>query len=158
MSPYSPPDTEAIMAKLFQLALAVNTPSTPFKIMNRRMRHFNDVGPDLWPAFFQFQAPGIETNGGERGLPRQKLRVFWICYLPVSQNIDDVVSPAMNRYYDALRNAVLPTNIHVVPGASRNTLGGLVTNCYVDGRGIMDEGLLQTPSLIILPITITTGV
>lgn len=149
----SAPNTEAVMAALFALAQGVNSPATPFNVMSRRMRHFNDVTPEEIPAFFQFQAPGRNTEGGVRGLPVHRLKVFWICYLPGSQGLDDVVSPTMNNYYDALSNALL------VPfGGMKNTLGGLVTNCYEDGQGINDEGLLTTPSLIVIPITILTGI
>jgi len=149
----SAPNTEAVMAALFAIAQGVNSPSTPFNTMSRRMRHFNDVPPEEIPAFFQFQAPGRSTEGGVRGLPVHRLKVFWICYLPGSQGLDDVVSPTMNNYYDALSNALL------VPfGGMKNTLGGLVTNCYEDGQGLNDEGLLTTPSLIVIPITILTGI
>lgn len=154
----SAPSTESVMEALFELALATNTTSTPFKIMSRRMRHFNDVTPDEIPGFFQFQAPGRNTEGGVRGLPVHRLKVYWICYLPGSQGLDDVVSPMMNQYYDALSNALLTNYPRGPNGISRNTLGGLVTNCYEDGQGINDEGLLTTPSLIVIPITILTGI
>lgn len=152
-----PSNTEAIMAALFQLAQGVNTAATPFKVMNRRMRHFNDVTPAEIPAFFQFQAPGRNAEGAVRAgvLKVIRRKVFWICYLPGSQGINDVVSPKMNQYYDALANALLPMGRDLSQG--RNTLGGLCTNCYEDGQGINDEGLLTTPSLIVIPITIITG-
>lgn len=152
------PNTEAIMAKLFSIAQSVNTPTTPFKIMSRRMRHFNDVPSSEIPAFFQFQAPGRNTEGGVRGLPVHRLKVYWIAYLPGSQGLNDTVSPTMNRYYDALSNSLLPTGPPIMQNQLRQTLGGLVTNCYEDGQGINDEGLLTTPSLIVIPITILTGV
>lgn len=154
----SAPSTEAIMAKLFSLAQAVNTQATPFKVMSRRMRHFNDVQPGEIPAFFQFQAPGRNTEGGVRGLAVHRLKVLWIAYLPGSQSLTDVVSPKINQYYDALSNALLSNAPQGPNGISRNTLGGLVTNCYEDGQGINDEGLLTTPSLIVIPITILTGI
>lgn len=154
----SAPNTEAVMAKLFSLAQGVNSTAVPFKFMSRRMRHFKDVGAEIMPAFFQFQAPGRETNQGVRGLPVHRLEVRWIVYLPGSKGLNDAVSPRMNLYYDALSNALLSNSPQGPNGISRNTLGGLVTNCYEDGRGIFDEGLLETQSLIVIPITILTGV
>lgn len=152
----SAPNTEDVYAALFTIAQSVDSPETPFRIMSRRMRHFNDVSSEEIPAFFQFQAPGRTTEGGVRGLPVHRMKAYWITYLPGSTGLDDVVSPAINKYYDALSNALLPKGANL--GQMRNTLGGLVTNCYEDGQGINDEGLLTTPSLILIPITIITGV
>lgn len=151
-------DTEKVMQTLFALAQTVNTPTTPFKIMSRRFRHFKDVPSELQPAFFQMQRLPRETDGGERSLPKRKMFVWWLVYLPGSPDLNTPCSPLMNRYYDALSNALL-TNLPRGPqGLSNNTLGGLVTRCYEDGRGYFDEGLLTTPSLIAIPITITTGI
>lgn len=145
--------TEAIMQALFALAQSTNTVETPYRVMSRRMRHFNDVTPDEIPAFFQFQSPVRMTSGGVRGLPKDEIGVSWFVYLPMSQGINDVVSPALNNYYDALSNVLLTPF-----GGMPQTLGGLVTNCYKDGAGLTDEGLLDTPSLIQIPIKILVGI
>lgn len=145
--------TETIMAALFALAQTVNTASTPFTIMSRRMRHFKDVGPDDMPALFQFQRAAFRTEGGVRGLPKQMFKVSWMVYLPGSTGLDDAVSPTLNNYYDDLTSVLLRN----LDPQNRNTLGGLVTNCYVDGDVFTDEGLLSTQSLIMIPITILTG-
>lgn len=145
--------TEQIMAALFALAQSINTPETPFVIMSRRMRHFKDVSASDFPAFFQFQSPVRSTSGGVRGLPKDEIGVSWFVYLPMSQDLNDVVSPALNNYYDALSNVLLTPF-----GGQLQTLGGLVTNCYKDGAGLTDEGLLDTPSLIHIPIKILVGI
>lgn len=145
--------TESIAAALFALAQSVNTPQTPFVIMSRRWRHFKDVPPDQMPAFFQSQLSGETTRGGVRGLPVHNFKFRWCVYLPASQSLDDVVSPVMNEYYDALSNVLIAN----LGPQSRNTLGGIVVNCYEDGQVFIDEGLLDTPSLIVIPITVITG-
>lgn len=146
--------TETIMQALFKLALSLqNSPTTPFKTMSRRMRMFKDVTPEMLPAFYQFQNPNRVTVGGERGLPKDMIGVSWIVYLPKSQGLNDVVSPALNNYYDALSKVLLPAL-----GGQRQNLGGLVTSCYKDGQGLTDEGLLDTYSLIHIPIKILVGI
>ena len=99
-------------------------------------------------------APGISTTRGERGIPVKKRKAYWIVYLPGSPDQDTVTSPLMNQYYDALSNALLPP----LGSNARQTLGGLCVNCYEDGTGLADEGLLSTPSLIVIPITILNGI
>jgi hypothetical protein len=121
--------------------------------MSRRFRHFKDVTVNEIPGLFQYQAPGFRISKGARGLPVFEYRVWWLAYLPVSSDLKTPASPQMNNYVTALCEALKPT-----PMVPRQTLGGLVYECYIDGQGIMDEGLLQTPSLIALPITILNGI
>ena len=103
--------TESIMQALFALAQSVNTPAVPFTVMSRRWRHFNDVTPDEQPAFFQAQLSGQTSKGGVRGLNVKEAKVRWCVYLPGSAGPDDVVSPTMNAYYDALSNALLVNGV-----------------------------------------------
>lgn len=160
-------NTELMMQRLFSIAEAVNGNATPFVTQSRRFVHFKDVAPEAMPAMYQFQNPVRNTAGGVRGIPREEIGVSWFVYLPKSTGPDDVVSPALNQYYDALSDALLTTifdsngipTVGAIPaGYQKQTLGGLVTNCYKDGNGLTDEGLLDTPSLIVIPIKILTGI
>ena len=162
-------NSELVMQRLFSIAVAVGqNPATPFTTQSRRFVHFNDVPPEAMPAMYQFQNPVRETKGGVRPLPKQDIGVSWFVYLPKSTGPDDVVSPALNQYWDALTQAILTTlfdasgnpTVGAVPAGSRPQdlgLGPTKVNCYVDGPGLTDEGLLSTPSLIIIPIKILTG-
>lgn len=146
------PDLEPVAQALFSVAESTNTEETPYVIMNRRFRHFKDVPPDEIPALFQYQMPGFSIARAVRSLPVFVFEFRWMVYLPVSSSLDDPTSPTMNNYVTALIRSLLPT-----PAMPRNTLGGLVYDCYMDGQGLMDEGLLQTPSLISIPIKVLTG-
>lgn len=158
-----PFNTEKIMAALFAVAQGVNTykpgnpGATPFNVMSRRWVHFNDVTPEMMPAMYQHQLPGRTIEKGVRGLPVHRLKVRWVVYLRGSSGPNDPVSPLINQYYDALSQALYAKSGPNV-GISINTLGGLCANCYEDGLGINDEGLLTTPSLIVIPITILTAI
>lgn len=164
----SKPSTELIMQRLFKIAQATNTAVTPYKMMSRRFQHFTNVAITSMPAFFQFQSPVRRTEGGDRGIPRDFIGVDWLVYLPGSTGPNDVVSPALNNYYDALSVALLTAafdaNGNVTVGARQ--AGGIQTlgfsqgsvNCYKDGDGLTDEGLLEPPSLIRIPIKILVGI
>ena len=77
--------------------------------------------------------------------------------------MNDVVSPALNKYCDLLVNALLTTRVSASgaitqppkPTGQVQDLGfpGTV-NCYIDGGVLTDEGLLATYSLLVIPITI----
>jgi hypothetical protein len=146
------PSLEPAAQALFKMAESTNSPANPYKVMSRRWRHFKDVSPNDMPALFQYQLPGFTVEKGARSLPVFRFRFYWMVYLPVSAGMNSPTSPVINNYMTALIKALLPT-----PTMPRNTLGNLVYDCYIDGQGLMDEGLLQTPSLIGLPITILTG-
>lgn len=160
-------DSELVMQRLFSIAVAVNNSATPFVITSRRFVHFKYVAPESIPALYQYQNPVTTTTGGVRGLPRQEIGVSWFVYLPKSNGPDDVVAPVLNQYWDALTQALLTTTFDTAgnpkvggmpAGLRRQDLGiGPGINCYVDGAGLRDEGLLDTPSLIIIPIKILTG-
>jgi hypothetical protein len=159
--------SEAAIANLFRIAQTVNTPATPVKLISRRWRMYKDVTPDQLPSLFQFQSPTRRFSGGVRPLLKQEYRILWMLYLPMSQTLNDVVSPALNRYCDLLINALLTTRVinngaitpNGMPAGTVQDLGfpGKV-QCYVDGDGLTDEGLLSTYSLLVLPITILTGI
>ena len=91
-------NTETVMQRLFAIPQALTAAQVlPFGIVSRRFRHFKDVDPSLYPAFFQFQAPVRVTTGGVRKLPVESIGVSWFVYLPGSQDFSDVVSPALNN-------------------------------------------------------------
>jgi hypothetical protein len=161
--------SEAVAANLFNIARKLqDSPTTPFKLVSRRWRMWDKVPTEQIPAFFQFQSPTQKLSGGLRPLLKREMRVLWMVYLPVSQNLNDVVSPALNRYFDALINALQTSSVtesgvvtlNAVPSGTVQSLGfpGKVTGCYADGDALTDEGLLSTYSLLVIPITILYGV
>jgi hypothetical protein len=153
--PATPIDTEQVFAALFALLnpLAAKTSATPFVTVSRRFKQWSQTTSTMWPAVYQFQVTqGLE--GFDRGVGKQSLRAWWFVYLNPSEGDADIVSQRMNRYRDALLNVLKPTP-RMGP---RMTLGiPGISNVYPDGGLLMDEGLLEPPALIRIPITILTG-
>jgi hypothetical protein len=145
-------DLESIYAALFARAQAVNASSTPFTTMSRRWLPWDQMNAEQSPGFFQRQ-PRFAVAGGDRGLPKFTLRVEWYVYLTTDPaDLQTVTATPINNYATALINAILPT----LQG-QRQTLGGLVENAYIDGEVLIDEGLLSSPAVLLIPITILTG-
>jgi hypothetical protein len=163
--------TETLMTNLFAIAQSAATEVLPINLISRRWRMFDKVDASQLPALFQFQSPTRKLSGGVRPLLKNEIRVLWMMYLPMSQDLNDVVSPGLNQYFDLLVNALLTTVVtpnesayptvksNGMPKGSIQNLGfpGQVLGCYPDGDALTDEGLLSTYSLIVLPITILTG-
>lgn len=162
--------SETLISNLFKIAQSVNVPSTPIRLTSRRWRMFDKVAPEQLPALFQFQSPTRKTTGGVRPLLKFEIRVLWMMYLPLSPDFNTVVSPALNNYCDTLINALLTTRVVQVGSNPNITPNGMLAgtiqdlgfpgkvNCYVDGDVLTDEGLLSTYSLLVIPITILTGI
>lgn len=150
--------TEQVFAALFALGCSIAgtkaAPSaTPFKTTSRVFVQWTKTTSDQWPALYQ-QETVQNLDGFDRGAGRQFLRAWWWIYLATSSGPQDVSSIRMNNYRDALLAALKPPP-RMGP---KQTLGipGVV-NCYPQGALIMDEGLMEPPSLIRIPITILIG-
>jgi hypothetical protein len=140
---------EPIYAALFAtVATAVN-----FVTASRRLRHWGDVGPAEQPALFQAQKS--ETAKRTRGLPpRWTLEVDLYIY---AQAPDELTAPAtvLNPLLDAVDAALAPGGADVATGTQ--TLGGLVSHCWIAGKIQTDEGVLGGQAVAIVPIEIMVG-
>lgn len=146
---------EQIAVALWNLLQTANTQATPFATMSRRWIPWSSTASYQCPALFQMQLPSKAT-GGERGLTRWTMRfAIWV-YLNV--NTDDLVTVAstpLNAYFDAIEATLSPPPPSG-PNA-RQTLGGIVQSVFIDGDPAVDEGLLDPPSLLIIPVSVITG-
>lgn len=144
---------ESIFAALFAQASVANTGHTKFGVMSRRFIPWSQRSNLESPEFYQLQLPQMSKQN-TFGANVWKLHAIWFIYVPV--NTDDfktVVSTTLNNYLDALDNAISASL-----SGQKQTLGNLVTNAWIDGDVIVDEGLLSPPALIAIPISIITGI
>ena len=117
-----------------------------FKTTSRRLRHWNDVPPEAQPALFV--TCGDETVEQNANLP-PKLVLKAEIYVYVFE-ADEARTPAtqLNAALDALTTAI---------GGSaaqnyKQTLGGLVSRCFIDGPVLTDEGVLGGQAVAVLTV------
>ena len=141
---------EQIYGALFaKLSAAAN-----FATASRRLRHWGDVGPAEQPALFQAQKS--ETAKRMRGLPpRWTLEVELYVY---AQAPDELTAPAsvLNPLLDAIEAALAPAGVDLA--ANVQTLGGLVSHCWISGKVQTDEGVLGGQAVAIVPIEIVVPI
>ena len=137
---------EPIYAALFGLVSGVPGIVTA----SRRLKHWNDVPAVDQPALFQIQKG--ETGEQAQGLP-MKWTLAAEIYLYVNSGDDPAGIPAteLNNLLDLIELALAP-NFRGV-----QTLGGLVSHCWISGRIETDEGSLGSQAVAIIPISITVG-
>lgn len=142
------PPRETVWAALFQL-FAAKLPAAGFVVVERRLKHWNDVPAIQQPYFCQAQTG--ENIVQERGKPPvYLLRGDLYLYARTDGNLDP--GPVINPLMDAVEAAIKPSGLEEV-----QTLGGLVHWCRIEGDVETDEGTLGPQSVAIIPIVICLG-
>lgn len=146
---------ETIYAALFDLLDSAQLDgSRAWVTSSRKWQSWGDVSPSNQPAMFMREGSQDATQQLAIGLTEWKLRAScWIyCQHPSDQG--SIPSTLINRLLTAVKDVLSP-----LPGRDAQTLGGLVTNCFIEGRVLIDEGLApqDTQSIIVVPISILTG-
>lgn len=136
---------EAIYAAAFALAQGVAT----FKVSSRRFRHWGTMAATDQPALFMTQ--GREVPQQSRGKPAvwTMHADLWV-YANAGNDESVIVSSLLNPIIDAIEAAFVPASAGVSGNAQ--TLGGLVSHCWIDGEVEYFEGVLGDQAVVIVPI------
>ena len=135
---------EPIYAALFAKLAGIGG----FNTTSRRARILSDVPQEEQPALFVYQVnemvntvPSLESV--------HTLKADVIVYV---WEEDESVSPSikLNPLIDAIENALAPEMLT----NNKQTLGGLVEHCWIEGDIQTDEGVLGNQALAIIPILI----
>jgi len=141
---------EALRAQLAQARFSapINANDT-WATLSRRLKLWSDVAPADQPALFIAEHGETITFASETLPGKTTLNVDLFIYISAGQ--DPQVTPAsdLNIALDALSEALAPP-----PGADRQTLGGLVHHCRIEGRIVKDPGDLDGQGLALVPIKI----
>ncbi len=149
------PDVETIMDALEGLLSTVSNvaPSTGvIPTVTRVWQPWENVAKISQPALIIVE-PG-ETVTDRRGQqPALKLDVMILCYMQMDPA--DAANPPntrLNNFISAIRAALLPSGSDIVRNAQ--TLGGLVSNVFIDGKIVKDAGIIDGQGSIMIPMTI----
>ncbi len=143
------PNREQIMQALFALVSG----SAPFIKASRRLKLWTDVPESEKPAIFQYERDDVYSNG-KQYLPIVEMNVE--LYVYTAPGMDSGVTPIsiLNPLLDAIDASLKPS-----PAAGgRQTLGGLVSHCYIDGKVMKDPGDIDGDGIAIIPIKILATV
>jgi len=140
---------EPIFAALF--ALVTSIPGV--RKCARRAVHWDDVSPADCPAVFLVQK-GQDARTQTRTPTVWTLDCELIVYVKTDGNHSKDASPGLNAILDAIDLALEPKDFGV---DYRQTLGGLVHDCKIEGRIETDEGLLGETAVAIIPVKLTVA-
>jgi hypothetical protein len=115
----------------------------------RRLKLWSDVPATSRPACFLFEGGQETYSWSENAVPRRIIEVRLFMYLSAK---DPAISGAalLNGVMDSLDSAFALSGGDLILG--RNTLGGTVYSCRIDGKVLKDPGDLDGDALLILPI------
>jgi hypothetical protein len=145
---------EAIMQALCaflaraQFAAPINGYDT-WAMLSRRVKLWSDVAPADQPALFIGEHGESVAYAGDNFPSKTTLNVDLLIYTSAGRDPDSVPASALNIAIEALVAALAPD---VKTG--RQSLGGLVQSCRVEGRIVKDPGDLDGQGFALVPLKI----
>lgn len=150
---------EAIFAKLFERVSLVTWTragdlvenSHSFITKSRRVKLFAEVPGDQQPACFQAEHGSVEAQ--TTNLPyKTVLEANWIIYQCVGRDPAGLGAVENNLILGGVRRSLAPLPSDQGFMDNRNTLGGLVHHCFIQGRLFKDPGDLDAQGMMVVPI------
>jgi hypothetical protein len=145
---------EAIMQALCaslaraQFAAPVNGRET-WAMFSRRVKLWSDVAPADQPALFVGEHGETVAYAGDNFPSKTTLNVDLLIYCSAGRDPESVPARALNIAIEALVATLAPD-----PKTGRQTLGGLVQSCRIEGRVIKDPGDLDGQGFALVPVKI----
>ncbi len=140
----------ALVAKLQGAAFSapVNGKTT-FASMSRRLKLWADTPKSQRPALFLTEHREQQSYQSEALQGRTTLNVDLFVYIDAS-DMNTVPAISLNIIMDAIETALKPAPTD----DGRQTLGGLVSHCRIDGQVMKDPGDLDGDGLLWVPLKI----
>lgn len=115
----------------------------------RRLKLWSDVSAANRPACFLYEGSQETYSWSESALPKRIIEVRFFVYLN-AKDPTVVGATLINNVMDAFDNVFAISGADVILG--RNTLGGTVYNCRIDGKILKDPGDLDGDAILIVPV------
>lgn len=116
---------------------------------SRRLKLWSDVPAANRPACYLFEGGQETYSWSENALPKRVIEVRLFVYVSAK---DPTIAGAslLNTVMDTLDSVFSISGNDLVLG--RNTLGGAVYSCRIDGKVLKDPGDLDGDALLIVPV------
>lgn len=127
--------------------------SSRFITISRRVKLFSDVPSDEQPACFQAEWGTAESQ--VTGMPYKSIiEAVWIVYQNRALDDKELGAVENNLILGGIREALKPAISDPGYFDKRNTLGGLVYHCSINGRIFKDPGDIDGQGMMTIPIKV----
>jgi hypothetical protein len=133
---------EVIYSALFKLLQSVDGVET----FSRILAHWDDVSPNMQPALYMTVIS--QTAEQVTGFPSKYMLDAKVWIYTHRDTAGVIPSVASNEILDRLDTALKPP----VGPSFKQTLGGLVEHCFINGEIVTDEGTLGSQAVAIVPV------
>jgi len=109
-----------------------------FKTASRRLKIWSDVNASDKPAVFLAQRGEIYGQGSEATPQKVILKADIYIYTNIGKDPNIIPATQLNGLVDAVDTALAGS-----PVTGQQTLGGLVSHCWIEGDIVLDPGDLD---------------
>ena len=136
---------EDIFEALFDLVAN----AAEFKTKKRRLKLWTEVNGSQRPALFVAQRGETYIRNSEAVPQKVVLKAEIYIYTDAGKDPNVIPATDLNKLVDAVDAALAPS-----PVTGRQTLGGLVSHCWIEGDVMTDPGDLDGDGMAIIPVRI----
>jgi hypothetical protein len=136
---------EAIISALFALL----SQSAAFATASRRLQLWGGLSPSEKPALFLSERGDTYTHASEAAPAAVTMEVDIYIYTDAGKDPTIVPASILNPLIDAVDAALAPSAL-----SGLQTLGGLVSHCWIDGKIMKDPGDLDGDGVAVIPVKI----
>ena len=136
---------EAVFSALFAAVSA----AYPWGVASRRLKLWSEVPAALRPALFQLESGPETYQWPTPAAPKRTLEAKLFLYFDARDPATPGAS-AINAALDALDSALAPAGPDLALG--RQTLGGAVHDCKINGVPVRDPGDLDGDGLAVVSV------
>jgi len=136
---------EVIITALFTLVSG----AAPFATASRRLALWSSVASSDKPALFVTERSENYTRVSEAVPQMVTINVDITIYTDAGKDQSSVPAITLNSLIDAVDAAIAPN-----PLTGLQTLGGLVSHCWIEGKVLRDSGDLDGDGVAVVPVRI----
>lgn len=140
--------------QVMQALLDLFTPLTDFKIVSRRLQHWSDVNGADQPALYIYEKPETHKRADQVTPAIRMLTADIFIYINVGNDPSAVPATQLNNLIDLIdpnSGGVLFPDVQI---QNRQTLGGLVYDCWIEGDILKVPGDLDGQGIAVIPVKI----
>jgi hypothetical protein len=154
-----PIPAQATRTAVFQAVYNLLANAYPWSSAQRRLVVPNNIAPGDQPALVVVYIGDAQSQGQAFQAIRKEYRLAAGVYIRADSEEPPYVSDTICEILDAIDIAFEKTNPDgsEKPLGQQQTLGGLVTNCWIDGEVFVDNEALQQQCVVGIPIRAVTG-